>query len=161
MDEMIKLTQNVGRAFLFLDDRLAGNAPLWYMQKRVAFMLYFYQLMLYKNNDEGVQSDFNHFMNLESNFDVANNYTEKFPDVIALLTQSYLDNEEERKTIDNIIKFGITYHLQHLHDYNMYSFWFMYSTFARARDIDLLNWFTIICDEQNVNKKVNKFNIYN
>ena len=152
MEEMIKLTQNVGRAFLFLDDRLAGNAPLWYMQKRVTFMVRFYELMLYKNNDEGVQSDFNHFMNLESNFDVANDYTDKFPEVIALLTQSYFDHEED-KTIDNIIKFGITYHLQHLHDYDMYPFWFMYCTFARVRDIDLLNFLTIVCDEQNVNKK--------
>ena len=137
--------------FDYGDEQFGENAPRWYLQSRVRFMSLVFNHLIKKEDYDGVFSYFSQFFDLDPSLDFSQDYTDKFPNVVAYAIMA-ATLQEGKDLANRLIEYGLEYFESHVEHYDLYCFGLFFSTLAISINNDYINNLAIITDSSNEDK---------
>lgn len=131
--------------FDYADDQFSNGAPQWYLQSRVRFMAIVFDHLIKKEDYDGIFSYFSKFFDLDPSLDFSQDYTNKFPNVMAYaIMASHLEGDKE--LVDRLIEYGLEYFESHMRDYDLSCFGLFFNTLTINLKNDYIDNLAIITD---------------
>ena len=131
--------------FDYGDDQFGEGAPLWYVQSRVKYMALVFNHLIKKEDYDSVFSYFSKFFDLDPSLDFSQDYTDKFPNVMAYAIMASVIQGGDR-LVDRLTEYGLEYFESHMRDYDLSCFGLFFNTLTVNLKNDYIDNLAIITD---------------
>ena len=131
--------------FDYGDDQFGEGAPLWYVQSRVKYMALVFNHLIKKEDYDSVFSYFSKFFDLDPSLDFSQDYTDKFPNVMAYAIMASVIQGGDR-LVDRLTEYGLEYFESHMQDYDLSCFGLFFNTLTVNLKNDYIDNLAIITD---------------